>query len=91
MASTAHRPAANANQRPDKRLSGNQNLTRSPNCSDRGSPTAVIWPKVGDGFVGYAPAPKFVLRVSAFTPIGQVEHFGQRLRARTRRPAGTRG
>ena len=23
-----------------------------PNCADLGSPTAVIWPKVGDGFVG---------------------------------------
>ena len=30
----------------------------------RGSPTAVIWLNVGDGLVGYAPAPKFVLRVS---------------------------
>ena len=29
-----------------------QNRTRRPSWSARGSPTAVIWPNVGDGFVG---------------------------------------
>ena len=30
------------------------------------SPTAVTCPKVGEGLVGYAPEPKFALRVSTF-------------------------
>jgi hypothetical protein len=41
-----------------------QNLTRAPTWNDRGSPTAVICPNVGSGFVGYAPGPKFVFLVS---------------------------
>ncbi len=41
-----------------------QNLTRAPTCSERGSPTAVIWLNEGDGLPGYRPAPKLVFRVS---------------------------
>ena len=41
---------------PQKRLADLQKRSRIPNCADLGSPTAVIWPKVGDGFVGYPGA-----------------------------------
>ena len=49
-----------------------QNLTRAPNCSDRGSPTAVIWPNVGDGLPDSAGAEVRVPR-QVVAPIGQVE------------------
>ena len=68
-----------------------QKRRRAPNWNDRGSPTAVIWPKVGEGLVGYAPAPKLVLRVSDILTIGQVEDFGQRFELRRGRRRGRCG
>ena len=41
----------------------NQNRNRRANCKLRGSLTAVTWPNVGDGFAGYAPAPKLSFSV----------------------------
>src|SRR4029077_1196463 len=35
--------------------------------NDRGSPTAVTWAMRGDGFVGYAPDPKFEFTVTTLT------------------------
>ena len=41
----------------------NQNRSRRANCKLRGSLTAVTCRNVGDGFVGYAPAPKLPFSV----------------------------
>ena len=37
----------------------------------------MIWLNDGAGLEGYAPAPKFVLRVTVVDAVGQVEHFDQ--------------
>ena len=41
--------------------------TLAPSWNERGSPTAVTCPNVGEGLFGYAPEPKFALRVSTFS------------------------
>src|SRR5476649_95175 len=54
-----------------------QNRARIANCSDRGSPIAVIWPKVDDGVAGYAPAPKLPLTVTTFSRLRSEEHTSE--------------
>src|SRR5215212_7134286 len=44
-----------------------QNVTRTPNCSVRGSPTAVTVLKVATGDDGYDPVPNVVLRATGLT------------------------
>src|SRR4030095_8541694 len=58
---------SSACQESPKASSSHQKVSRMPNCSVHGSPTAVHVLKLTTGFLGYAPAPKMLFRVMLFT------------------------